>query len=103
MRLAHRSPGQKDGENFMRPIVTGSSIAALLLFPLGILDWAAASVSAPQNIEGACHGFQCTTSAFTDVLRGASAAVTNLSPTHFVLFGMALIVLRVVGKRLGRD
>lgn len=87
----------------MRPIVTVSSITALLLFPLGTPGWAAGSVSTPLNIEGACHGFECATSTYTDILHGASAAVMNLSPTHFVLFGMALIVLRIVGKRLGRD
>ncbi|MGH7875099.1 MAG: hypothetical protein ACREQO_23140 [Candidatus Binatia bacterium] len=87
----------------MKTIVNISSIASLLLFPLGTLGWAAGSVSAPLNVEGACHGFECATSVYADVLRSGSAAVMDLSPTHFVLFGMALIVLRVVGKRLGRD
>lgn len=84
----------------MKSIPSISPIAALILSPFATQSWAAGSVTLPLNAQAACHGFECAASLYADVLRIGSVVATNFTATHFVLFGMALIVLRVVGKRM---
>ena len=84
----------------MKTILNVSSLGALILSSLATQSWAAGSVTLPLNEQAACHGFECVTSLYADVLRIGSVVATNFTATHFVLFGMALIVLRVVGKRM---
>jgi len=84
-------------------ILNVSSIAALILSPFATQSWAAGSVTLPLNEQAACHGFECAASLYAEVLRIGSLVPTNFTATHFVLFGMALIVLRVVGKRMAGD
>jgi len=84
----------------VKSILNGSPIAALILSPFATQSWAADSVIAPLHAPVACRGFECVVSFYADVLRIGSVVATNFTATHFVLFGMALIVLRVVGKRM---
>jgi len=84
----------------VKSILNVSPIAALILSPFATQSWAADSVTLPLNAQAACHGFECAASLYADVLRIGSAVATNFTATHFVLVGMALIVLRVVGKRM---
>jgi hypothetical protein len=94
---------QERCEDFVNSILNVSSIAALILSPFATQSWAAGSVTLPLNEQAACHGFECAASLYAEVLRIGSLVPTNFTATHFVLFGMALIVLRVVGKRMAGD
>ena len=87
----------------MKTILNVSSLAALILSPFATQSWAADSVIAPLNAPVACRGFECVASFYADVLRIGSAVATNFAPIHFVLFGTALLVLRVVGKRMAAN
>lgn len=65
--------------------------------------WAAGGVVTPLSAQSSCQGFECVSALYTEALRNTNAMGGNFTPIHFVLFGMLLIVLRVVGKRLARD
>ena len=52
----------------------------------------------------ACHGFGMrAVSLYVEVLRIGSLVPTWVTATHFVLFVMVFVVLRVVGKRMAGD
>jgi hypothetical protein len=91
---------QKSCEDFVKSILNVSPIAALILSPFATQSWAAGSVTLPLNEQAACRGFECAASLYADVLHIGSAVAMNFTPIYFVLVGMALFVLRVVGKRM---